>query len=175
MKEPIPFPNLLPDFARSTSNHRFLSDRSIHRTGDVGPDRSVLRLFHQLRRHSAIPKVPLVLELREVRFRGHHDLRVRLQSGEAQVFRLLLPLQESDEVPRTDVYGECGLLGGRRRSTRLPARPPCGRLLRAETQATIPALISGSGPEQTINRDHCRNATIATRLKLRLRCLVVLS
>jgi len=56
------------------------------------------------------------------------------------VFRVLLPLQESDEVPRTDGHGERGLLGRRRRPTRIPARSQSGRLLRVEAQAAIPSL-----------------------------------
>lgn len=61
------------------------------------------------------------------------------------MFRVLLPLQESDEVPRTDGYGERGLLGGRCRPARLPARSQSGRLLRAETQAAIPSLNTPIG------------------------------
>lgn len=58
------------------------------------------------------------------------------------MFRVLLPLQESDKVPRTDGYGERDLLGGRRRPARLLARSQSGRLLRAETQAAIPSLTT---------------------------------
>ena len=61
------------------------------------------------------------------------------------MFRVLLPLQESDEVSRTDGHGERGLLGGRRRPARLSARSQSGRLLRAETQAAIPALNTPIG------------------------------
>lgn len=72
------------------------------------------------------------------------------------MFRVLLPLQESDEVPRTDGHGERGLLGGRRRSARLSARSPSGRLLRAEAQATIPSLkLAPTGVSRTDNnRSH---------------------
>lgn len=76
--------------ADRSSNER--GDWGIYRTRDVGPDRPILRLLHQFQRHSKIFEVPPVRELREVWFRRRHDLRVRLQSGEAQVFRVLLPL-----------------------------------------------------------------------------------
>lgn len=67
-------------------------DWGIYRARVVGSDYPILWVLHQFQRHSKIFQVSPVRELREIRFRGCHDLRVRLQSGKTQVFRVLLPL-----------------------------------------------------------------------------------
>lgn len=106
---------------------------NVHRTSNVSTNSPILWFLHKIHRNAELLELAVLCLVHPVRVRGCNDHRLRVQSTASQVLDRILPLQNSDKIPRGNVNARRRLLDRRRRSHWFSSSIEDHNLLRLET------------------------------------------